>query len=107
MLCEKVKEEVSPAAVYYRRKKKNSFLSAGIPLVILVVSGSVLISYFLQSQVDVKGKTQRSTSTRQFDLEEEHRKLVKSLDIDNYNLSRIPRSEEEQEELKKSKKNKS
>lgn len=87
--------------VPYRKKKKNVFLTAGVPLLLLMISGSLLISFFLESQVEIQGKTKRSTSTRQFNLEEEHKKLLKNLDIENYSLSRIPRPEDGEEPGKK------
>lgn len=87
--------------VPFRKKKKNVFLTAGVPLLLLMISGSLLISFFLESQVEIQGKTKRSTSTRQFNLEEEHKKLLKNLDIENYSLSRIPRPEDGEEPGKK------
>jgi hypothetical protein len=48
----------------------------------------------MQTHYELKDKNNNSKSTRKFDLEEEHNKLIKSLDIDNYSLSRIPRAED-------------
>jgi hypothetical protein len=36
-------------------------------------------------------KREQNTSVRVFSLEEEHKRLMKQLDIDNFSLSRIPR----------------
>lgn len=85
------------AKEYYHKKakaKKNLFLKAGAPLILLVLSGSLLLSNFLETQVEMRDKNKKSTTQKQFDLEEEHRKLMKNLDIDNFTLSRIPRPEE-------------
>jgi hypothetical protein len=48
----------------------------------------------MQTHYELKDKGNNSKSQRKFDLEEEHNKLIKSLDIDNYSLSRIPRPED-------------
>ena len=48
--------------------------------------------------MEIKDKRQSSTSVRKFDLEEEHRLLMKKLDIDNFSLSRIPRAPTDGEE---------
>ena len=45
--------------------------------------------------MELKDRNNKSTPTRKFNLDEEHRKLVGKLDIDNFNLSRIPRPEDE------------
>ena len=39
-------------------------------------------------------KREQNTSVRVFSLEEEHKRLMKQLDVDNFSLSRIPRPEE-------------
>ena len=51
-------------------------------------------SEFLGTHNELKDKKASSISSRQFSLEEEHAKIMKSLDIDNYTLSRVPRPEE-------------
>jgi hypothetical protein len=90
-----------------RKKKDNIFITTGVPLIILIFSGSVLMSYFMDSNIEIKGRTSKSTTPRQFDIDEEHRLLMKKLDIENYTLSRIPRPEEEEEEQsRKDKENK-
>lgn len=48
----------------------------------------------METHYELKDKNNNSKSTRKFDLEEEHDKLMKSLDIDNYSLSRIPRAQD-------------
>ena len=46
----------------------------------------------------------QSKSERKFSLEEEHKKLLEKLDIDNFSLSRIPRPDDK--EVEKEQKNK-
>jgi hypothetical protein len=43
----------------------------------------------------MKDRRTSSRSQRVVSLEEENEKILKSLDIDNYKLSRIPRPDEE------------
>ena len=52
------------------------------------------MSIFLETHMEMKDRKNKSTATRKFDLEEEHSKLIKQLDLDNFSLSRIPRPEE-------------
>ena len=54
-----------------------------------------MLSTFMQTHMEMKDRKEKSTTKRTFDIEEEHRKMMKQLDIDNYSLSRIPRPEEE------------
>jgi hypothetical protein len=41
--------------------------------------------------MELKDKKFKSQSTRKYDMELEHKKMMESLDIDNYVLSRVPR----------------
>jgi DNA-directed RNA polymerase subunit H (RpoH/RPB5) len=77
-----------------RRKGQNLFLTAGAPLVVFILGSSYGLSIFTQTQYEVRDKQTNSVSTRKFDLEEEHKKLMSKLDIDNFTLSRIPRPDE-------------
>jgi DNA-directed RNA polymerase subunit H (RpoH/RPB5) len=79
---------------FQRKRGPNVMLKAGIPLVLLVVAGSLFLSNFVTTQVEMKDKNNSATNEKEFTLEEEHRKLLKKLDIENYSLSRIPRPEE-------------
>ena len=54
-----------------------------------------MLATFMQTHMEMKDRKEQSTTVRKFDIEEEHRKLMKQLDIDNFSLSRIPRPEEE------------
>jgi|EP01033_Poteriospumella_lacustris_P014546 hypothetical protein len=85
------------------RRKANYVLTAGLPMILLVVGGSLFLTNFTQTRVELKDRVLKSSSEKQFDLEEENRKLLKKLDIENFSLSRIPRPDEEQEGQKKAK----
>jgi len=58
---------------------------------------------FTQTLVEMKDKRVSSVSVRKFDLEEEHKKMMKSLesDLNDFKLSRIPRPEDKDEPKKK------
>ena len=49
----------------------------------------------MQTHMEYKDRRGKSVSKREFQLEEEHEKMMKQLDIKNYSLSRIPRPSEE------------
>lgn len=70
-------------------RKKLAYI--GAPLILFLIGGSVLLSQFLDTHMELKDKQNNSKTTRNFDLEEEHRALMKKLDLDNFSLSRIPR----------------
>jgi len=76
-------------------RRKNIFLKTGLPFVVLVVGGSLFLSNFTQTGVDLRDQRNKSSSEHHFNLEEENKKLLKKLDIDNFSLSRIPRPDEE------------
>lgn len=69
-------------------------VKAGLPLVLFMLGGSYFLSIFVETHVEARDKNNQSKSTRKFNLEEEHKALMKKLDIDNFTLSRIPRPEE-------------
>ena len=79
----------------------RSLLTAGAPLITLLLGGSYVLSSFMETHYEVKDKRNKSISTRKFDLEEEHAKMMKDLNIDDYKLSRIPRAEGEQDTQRK------
>ena len=66
---------------------------AGLPLVTFLVGGSLVLSHFMQTHMEIKDKRNTSVSKRKFDLEEEHKVLTAKLNLDNFSLSRIPRPE--------------
>ncbi len=75
-------------------KRKNPLVLVGAPLVIFIVAGTYVLSTFMQTHMEVKDRNNKGTSERTFNLEEEHRKLMQKLDLENFSLSRIPRPEE-------------
>ena len=76
-------------------KRRSPFLSAGVPMLILLVSGTYFLSVFLDTHMKIKDSKNQSISTRKFNLEEEHKKVMKDLDLENFSLSRIPRPGED------------
>ena len=86
----------------YKRKQaekaeagRRKLIYVGIPLIGFVVGGSYFLSIFLDTHMELKDQQNKSMTVRKFDLEEEHKTLMKKLDIDNFSLSRIPRPTEE------------
>jgi len=77
------------------RSKGKALVQAGLPLIAFMIGGSYFLSIFVGTHVEVRDKNNQSKSTRKFDLEEEHKTLMKKLEIDNYSLSRIPRPDED------------
>jgi hypothetical protein len=58
----------------------------------------------METHYEVKDKRNKSMSTRKFNLDEEHTKMMKSLHIEDYKLSRIPRPDDpEADKLKQRK----
>eukprot|EP00603_Paraphysomonas_imperforata_P001459 CAMPEP_0114428748 /NCGR_PEP_ID=MMETSP0103-20121206/9103_1 /TAXON_ID=37642 ORGANISM="Paraphysomonas imperforata, Strain PA2" /NCGR_SAMPLE_ID=MMETSP0103 /ASSEMBLY_ACC=CAM_ASM_000201 /LENGTH=102 /DNA_ID=CAMNT_0001598009 /DNA_START=20 /DNA_END=331 /DNA_ORIENTATION=- len=78
----------------YAKSRKGRFLLTGIPFVCSVIGGSYFLSTFTKSQTDMNDKRTTSKSKRKFDIDEEHKKIVAQLNIDDYQLSRVPRPEE-------------
>lgn len=72
-------------------KGSATLLTSGIPMVLLILGGSYCLSVFMDTHYEVKDKQNRSMSARQYDLEEEYKKMQEQLSIEDYKLSRIPR----------------
>eukprot|EP00752_Nemacystus_decipiens_P002214 g2104.t2 len=72
------------------RRGASSFLSAGLPFVTFIVGGSYMLSEFVSGQVHVKDVRKRSKSLREFDIEEEHRNIMKEFNED-FEIKRVPR----------------
>jgi hypothetical protein len=79
---------------------RKKMLTVGIPMVLFTVGGCYMLSIFLETHVALKDKQNKSTTTRKFDLEEEHKALMEKLDLDSFSLSRIPRPAEETDPTK-------
>eukprot|EP01036_Dinobryon_divergens_P025643 gene25643-34215_t len=76
-------------------KGLRTFLTAGTPLLLFLIGGSLFLSQFMDTHMELKDKHTKSTSERKFNLEEENKKLLKQLDIENFSLSRIPRPDDD------------
>ena len=66
----------------------------GIPLIGFLCSGVYVLSTFFKTANERKDKERQSMTIRKYNLEEEHKQIMKSLDIDDYKLSRIPRPDD-------------
>lgn len=75
--------------------KNNKFLTAGVPFLALVIGSTLFLSNFMETHMSLKDKQNSSKTQRKFDLDEEHAKIMKQLDIENFKLSRIPRPGED------------
>ena len=80
--------------VRIKSSRTSVLWKTGLPLILFVCGGSYALSNFTQTHVEMKDKLIQSSSTRKFDLEEEHKRLMQKLDIENYTLSRVPRPED-------------
>ena len=79
------------------RGGSNAF-KVGVPMLGFMLGGVYVLSTFMQTHVEMKDKKVSSQSQRKFDLDQEHDAMMKKLDIDNsYQLSRIPRVEEDED----------
>lgn len=88
----------------FNQKGYKFAFQVGIPLVGFMCGGIYLLGQFLQTSFEVKDNLQgKNISLRKFSLEEEHENMMKSLDIDNFTLSRIPRPEDNQNPKSKNK----
>jgi hypothetical protein len=68
-----------------------AFFKAGVPLVAFVCVGSWALSTFVQGHYEKKDLKTKSLSQRQYSLEEEHKKMLKKLDIDDYEMVPAPK----------------
>eukprot|EP00614_Pseudopedinella_elastica_P033702 CAMPEP_0172625488 /NCGR_PEP_ID=MMETSP1068-20121228/144132_1 /TAXON_ID=35684 /ORGANISM="Pseudopedinella elastica, Strain CCMP716" /LENGTH=75 /DNA_ID=CAMNT_0013434801 /DNA_START=51 /DNA_END=278 /DNA_ORIENTATION=+ len=69
----------------------HNLASKGLPLVLFVVGGSYSLSYFVQGHVEAKDVRVKTSSQREFNLEEEHRKAIGKLNIDEYDMVPVPK----------------
>ena len=80
------------------KNKKSKFdilKKSGLPLIFFIIGGSYGLSIFMQTHFDYKDKKENNISKRNFDLEQEHKKILEQLNIKDFKLSRIPRPGEE------------
>ncbi|TDH68115.1 hypothetical protein CCR75_005422 [Bremia lactucae] len=74
-----------------QHKKKNYFLTAGLPLVLFIVGGYVTLTQFVGGKFEAKDHLIKSQSVHTFNLEEEHTKMTKKLALDDFELKPIPK----------------
>ena len=70
---------------------RASFVQRGAPLVLLVVGGTFGLSTFVQGRVDEKDRRYRTASRREFTLDEEHKRAMSKLNIDEYDMVPVPK----------------
>jgi len=67
----------------------------GVPMMGFMIGGCYVLSEFMQTHMEMKDKKVSSQTVRKFDLEEEHKTMMSSLELEKgYKLSRIPRPED-------------
>ncbi|GMH32179.1 hypothetical protein BSKO_00013 [Bryopsis sp. KO-2023] len=78
----------------------NSFLRAGIPFVSLLVCGWLGLGKLMQDRYDIQDAKQKvlderapvsKIRARKFNMEEEHARLMKHVDLHSYKNKRVPR----------------
>ena len=95
------KKTMATRVVRPKKSGSSHLLTAGIPLISMLLGGLYVLSSFMETHYEVKDKKNKSTSTRKFDLDEEHNRMMKQLNIADYKLSRIPRPEEPKKQPEK------
>ena len=96
MLFKKKKERHWLNNMVRKVRTNSSWLKSGIPFMLLIIGGSLGLSPIVGGQFmfrDVKVKRQ---SEEQYDIEEEHKKLMKKMgDLSDYKLIPVPRPSDE------------
>ena len=77
-----------------RSKGFQQAIQSGIPFLLLILGGTYGISEFLQTGFEYRDRDMNRTNVRKFDLNEEHKKMMEKLKINDYKLSRIPRKDD-------------
>ncbi|CAI5744481.1 unnamed protein product [Peronospora destructor] len=72
-------------------KKKNHFLTAGLPLVLFIVGGYVALTQFVDGKYEARDHLVKSQSEHKFNLDEEHKKMTAKLALDDFELKPVPR----------------
>ncbi len=74
---------------------QSTVVRAGVPMLLFMIGGCYMLSEFMQTKMEMKDKLVSSQSQRKFDLDEEHKAMLKKLDIErDFTLSRIPRPDD-------------
>ena len=61
------------AMMMRRRQQQQTFLRVGLPLVVFVVGGFIGLKEFIDGKIEVLDSRVKSQTTRELNLEEEHR----------------------------------
>ncbi|KAG6576545.1 cytochrome c oxidase assembly protein cox16 [Phytophthora cinnamomi] len=72
-------------------KKKNHFATAGLPLVLFIVGGYVALTQFVGGKYEARDHLVKSQSEHMFNLEEEHKRMSKKLQLDDFELKPVPK----------------
>eukprot|EP00511_Aplanochytrium_stocchinoi_P007552 CAMPEP_0204845694 /NCGR_PEP_ID=MMETSP1347-20130617/1379_1 /ASSEMBLY_ACC=CAM_ASM_000690 /TAXON_ID=215587 /ORGANISM="Aplanochytrium stocchinoi, Strain GSBS06" /LENGTH=86 /DNA_ID=CAMNT_0051985891 /DNA_START=15 /DNA_END=275 /DNA_ORIENTATION=- len=78
---------------------RNPFMRSGLPVLIFCVAGSFGLGQLVQGKKDIEDlkSGKRSLTTREFDLEEDYKRTLNKLNVDEYEVIRIKRPEDETE----------
>ena len=94
-------ESFKQARAAKKAEGRKKMIYVGVPMVGFVLGGFYVLSLFLGTHMEMKDKQKKSTTVRKFDLEEEHKVLMKQLNVEDFSLSRIPRPEDANSRKKK------
>ena len=73
-------------------REVRTFLKAGLPFATLCILGAGGLSVFLQGKNDSRKLYGARTMTeKEFDLQEEHRKMSEKLQLNDYKIIRVPK----------------
>ena len=78
-----------------RENERKKLVYVGAPLILFMLGGTYFLSVFLDTKMELKDRQMgNSTTIKKFDLDEEHKVLMKKLASKDFSLSRIPRPED-------------
>jgi len=80
--------------------RSNPFLRQGLPMILLVVAGSVGLSTLMAGKQEIGDarKQRRNLTQREYDMEEDYKKTLAKLNLEQgYDVVRIPRPPDETE----------
>ncbi|TYZ62469.1 hypothetical protein PybrP1_005590 [[Pythium] brassicae (nom. inval.)] len=85
----------STASSVVSKKKKVSrdsrFATVGLPLLLFVAGGYFALTQFVGGKFEARDHMIKSNTTREFDLEEEHKKITKKLVLDDFEIKPVPK----------------
>ncbi|OQR81349.1 hypothetical protein THRCLA_23394 [Thraustotheca clavata] len=73
-----------------RRQSKNTFVRVGLPFVIFVVGGFAGLQHFVGGKFEKRDMLVKSQNEHAFNLDEEHRKMMQKIKVDDFEIKRIP-----------------